>query len=388
MKKHLKEAAGFTLVELIVVIAILGILTAITVPTYSGYVKKANLAADQTLVESINTAFAAACLENQVNIGDVTIAQASIPVADDGTLDLTNATLVNDSVKASFTTYFGANASTAFKVVESLGFNPDTDMFEIREFKEYSYGGGKLYISPADAQKLGLSTFITNSQLGVDGLLAKVNDVTRLAAQMDSNAMALVLGSQGFQDAAMKALGVNTQGEMDAVFNELAAQMIQKDPSLTPAQAANQLRANAAVLYAAQNTTKMNASDITALLGEGNAKSKILANLNGTDDGAKGLALSQAAVAYGLYTSYAYSTGDQDLIDATGNPIAILNGLDDPDFQAYINGTQGKTDLDGYLSAMNMINSSTGDTNAVKELMVNGFADPNLADALEQSMGQ
>ena len=56
MKKFWKRTEGFTLVELIVVIAILGILAGIGTVGYSGYVKKANMAADQQLVSQVANA--------------------------------------------------------------------------------------------------------------------------------------------------------------------------------------------------------------------------------------------------------------------------------------------------------------------------------------------
>ena len=46
IQKH--SAGGFTLVELIVVIAILAILAGVAVPAYSGYIKKAEQAADES----------------------------------------------------------------------------------------------------------------------------------------------------------------------------------------------------------------------------------------------------------------------------------------------------------------------------------------------------
>lgn len=54
--KRFGSKSGFTLVELIVVIAILGILAGIAVPAYSGYIKKANEASDYTQLDAIKTA--------------------------------------------------------------------------------------------------------------------------------------------------------------------------------------------------------------------------------------------------------------------------------------------------------------------------------------------
>ena len=75
-----KKNEGFTLVELIVVIAILAILAGVAVPAYSGYITKANEAADMTWLDSAKTAIVFAVAEKdpaaQVKGATITFAKA------------------------------------------------------------------------------------------------------------------------------------------------------------------------------------------------------------------------------------------------------------------------------------------------------------------------
>ena len=50
---------GFTIVELVIVIAVIAVLSAVLIPTFSNLVKKANVSSDTALVKNLNTALAA-----------------------------------------------------------------------------------------------------------------------------------------------------------------------------------------------------------------------------------------------------------------------------------------------------------------------------------------
>lgn len=69
MKKTRK--AGFTIVELVIVIAVIAILAAVLIPTFSSLIKKANLSNDKSFVRNMNTTLAAeGALEKFDSAGD------------------------------------------------------------------------------------------------------------------------------------------------------------------------------------------------------------------------------------------------------------------------------------------------------------------------------
>ncbi len=54
--KTFNKKKDFTIVELVIVVAVIGVLTAVLVPTFVNLVNKANQAADESLVKNLNTA--------------------------------------------------------------------------------------------------------------------------------------------------------------------------------------------------------------------------------------------------------------------------------------------------------------------------------------------
>jgi len=400
-----KSHEGFTLVELIVVIAILAILAGVAIPVYNGYIKKANTAADQTLLDSINTAFVAACVDNGINQYDVADGGAVISVGADGTLgNLTKVILVDgtnytNEVKASFDLFFAGNVGAKFNTFRSLPYA--NGMFS---GSEAQFGG--VYASFIDGIKaaygaqIGAINDSTYATMGVEGLMGQLNDVTDIAADLsDGGAMQGIIGSAGFLESALVSMGKNPadyNGDTSAMLSDLASQQSVLAQQMVDASggtmsledARNKVQANAVVLYTAQVTQNKDSAGVQTLINTAN-KETILNNLrSGNADG-----LAQAALMCGLYTSYVNSGECKAENKQEVNVNNVLGAMEsDADFQKYISdtrpsGTQGYKDLQGYLGALSVINSTTGNADVTENLMVNGFADQDLINALNGLIG-
>lgn len=118
--KKFGSKSGFTLVELIVVIAILGILAGIAVPAYSGYIKKANEAADYAQLDAIKTAVVFAYTDKHVKDDDfkditkITVAPATGTGAKGSavTIYAGNATLITDVTATDIKPYYNLKEFT------------------------------------------------------------------------------------------------------------------------------------------------------------------------------------------------------------------------------------------------------------------------------------
>lgn len=401
MKKQvgnkLRGSAGFTLVELVVVIAIIGILAGIGTVGYGGYVKKANEAADQQLLGEVNTAFAAACVENGTEIYAV----------DDATLTKNTAALsgvkiggtVNEDIPTSYKAYLGE--TKGFKVIEPKYSNYKHIFVDGRNNVQYAYGGGAVTISGKDAAILKDSTFADSKKgLGVGGLLDKVSDIAGIAgalAEGQDSPLRKIWNSEDFLRYAGKAVGL-TDSELEAAANKnwslnngklkaaLGVKALELGMNVGDQDEFNKLMSNATILYAAKDTKNINQEEMKNLLMSNDGFDQIKKNLDNSET--MGKALSQASLVYGMYTAYVYSgTGTPDEKKAaTSSPIDALGAMSDPGFKAYINSEQGAKDMNAYLSSMNMINSSVDDPQAVTKLLKSGFADQDLKDLLNKSL--
>ena len=320
--------AGFTLVELIIVIAILAILAGVAVPVYSGYIKKANQAADLQLLAAVNTSFAAACTE--VGIGSTDVSGAVLKVTGgcitgvlvsgfrDGVTPiaarsdsygffaaLSVRTLSTTDARArigeAFQIYFGDNAATELKYYEGAGNfvfrNGVFEAFDNGADVEYSTSYGIIKVSTDD-----LNAYY-NSEFAAIGTAELTENIANLSDTVLRNSAYWLSNNSGFQ----------------LFLEELLEGTNRNLSDLTDAE-----KANALVLYAASMSDSI---DTEGLLS-GNYSIDL--DLEKT-----GEIIANASTMYGLMLAYANSEyGKQStgvMVSEGGAPNVLegLNGLPD-----------------------------------------------------------
>ena len=96
MKMMKKQAqAGFTLIELMIVVAIIGILAAVAIPAYSDYTVKAKVANIQGAADSLKTAVALCAQEAGGVLDDCDASSNGIPATLTATKEVLSSTVTN-----------------------------------------------------------------------------------------------------------------------------------------------------------------------------------------------------------------------------------------------------------------------------------------------------
>ena len=337
------HAAGFTLVELIVVIAILAILAGVAIPVYSGYIKKANIAADEQLLAAVNTAFAAACLQNGESHTDLDETPTlTLAVGAKGGLKVSSVSIYDEA----FQTYFAGNENSEFKV-----------------YTAFNYVNGA-FVGSAEG-----NATVTIKFNGTDYTINQSSvDDFKAATVFSENVEEL-------QDQVTSLSGAFTDlvtAEDVSKFGPDYAEFLATLPAGTST-------GDAAVLYVASKAQGMTPQDIANKFLEYGAdlnnNNNLLDAMAKSDD-----MLTDSAMMYGALIAYVNSdnyTGSDDYKNRVQNVNSAFGLLEvfqeasqDNSFLTYVGEATGPnnvdtsdqfdTDMNGFLGALDVINTVSG----------------------------
>lgn len=385
--------SGFTLVELVVVIAIMGILAGVGSAAYSGYVKKANEAADLQLLGAVNTAFASASYDAGQYDGRPSGGAASLDT--DGKVEKVISTV--DRNGEFFQKYFFGNQDSRFKVYTNLAYDRVTGTFhgavltaatgkdgnmvlrytingqdyeftatreQLAAFRDSTFGGEKMTMNDLTGNVGGMINAL-NSALGGGNFLASVLINAGMAPETlgikpDENGNYSELDKQRLANAALlltaSKTNETTAERLLAVFTTNAADEGEEEPLINPADMGETM-SNVGAMYGIMTafahseqakgwTTTVDDKEYNAEQYYNYVNQQIAAAANSGKDG--GEKLSDILAALGQFGSFV-----QDEVGMTPQFMEYITGTEPLDESAQIS-----KDLGGYINAMQALSQN------------------------------
>ena len=424
MKKIWKKTEGFTLVEMVVVIAILGILAGVGTVSYSGYVKKANEAADEQLLHDLNNAFSAACVANGVDMSKLNERTAQIQL-DNGEVKKENVVIdvgdKSEPTKDDFERFYASHGNSAFKNISHLRYEK---IQFVRGLAHQLPNGGNLVMT--DSQR----KVVNDSAYGQDG--DKLKALLETAQKMGA-----IASGAGASDAkpqvlanAVNALGgqatpgdTNLQEQLSTAVEAYQQEQIRQavaeklemsiedvtDTFIDEYEAENITEYNEIISNLGMDKIKENALAIGAAQGAADAKDEILDAKNevldaieairpdvtgnqeitgsalvGAIEGAE-MSEENTEILYDMLLGYLGAEPGDDVDVET--VIRDLSPEEVNELLGYLDSEQVENDMDAYVELMETMTGSSVDQSTIDYILMNGLDDPKIVSGLLGLLG-